>query len=224
MPVGDAIRPAILHAFGGLYLDADVECYRAAEATLAGLDIVLQSATPGGRDLINAIMASKPQQSFWLELLHLMAARAARVSSQWLRDGDLILESTGPEALKAAFVAGFQPSASLLGSYRRNGSHARVYGLGQWFQPCRCRDHSCMASLDQQHQAGSLDLGVVGLHRCRASWLTELKARNRRGTFFILGLVLAMLACFGIVCRHKVSGVLPFKPQSCSLGQSSKPS
>ena len=224
MPVGDAIRPAILHAFGGLYLDADVECYRGAETTLAGLEIGLQSATAGGKEIINAIMASIPQQGFWLELLHLMAARAAQVSSPWLRDGDQILESTGPEALTAVFIAGNQPGASLPGSYHRNGSHVHVYSLGQWFQPCRCRDHSCMASISQQHQAGILDPGVVGLHRCRASWLTELKARNRRGTFFVLGLVLAALACFVVVCKHRLSGMLPFMAWSSSSSQSSKPS
>lgn len=41
-----AIRAAILHRFGGLYLDIDVSCLRPSTDMLAGADVVLQVGLP----------------------------------------------------------------------------------------------------------------------------------------------------------------------------------
>ena len=155
---------------------------------------MLQSIEADGSDLNNGMMASMAQHDFWLQVMHLMLRRAPSVSSAWLRDGDKILESTGPEALRDAFVTAFQPGQHMPGEYLKNGSRVRVYGLGQWFQPCPCGDQTCMARADQQHQAKAADLDFVGQHKCMASWLTELKARNRLGTLLAVSLGLAMLA------------------------------
>ena len=54
-----------MHAFGGLYIDLDVQCFRSAEASLLGRDIVLQSEYREGRDIVNSIMASVPGHPFW---------------------------------------------------------------------------------------------------------------------------------------------------------------
>lgn len=62
---GDALRPFLMHAFGGLYIDLDVQCFRCAEPSLLGHDIVLQSEYREGRDIVNSIMASVPGHPFW---------------------------------------------------------------------------------------------------------------------------------------------------------------
>lgn len=62
---GDALRPFLMHAFGGLYVDLDVQCFRSAEPSLLGHDIVLQSEYREGRDIVNSIMASVPGHPFW---------------------------------------------------------------------------------------------------------------------------------------------------------------
>lgn len=42
----DALRPLVLHTFGGVYLDLDVECFAPMDAMLAGADLVLQVRVP----------------------------------------------------------------------------------------------------------------------------------------------------------------------------------
>ena len=37
---GDAIRPFLLHAYGGLYMDVDVECFDATDDMVDGFDLV----------------------------------------------------------------------------------------------------------------------------------------------------------------------------------------
>ena len=66
----NALRYILMHAFGGLYLELEVECFSTVEETL-GQDntIVLQGAGPAG--ITNAAMASTANSSFWLEVLHL---------------------------------------------------------------------------------------------------------------------------------------------------------
>ena len=60
----DALRMFIMHHYGGLYLDLDVECYKPADDSLAGYQVVFQGA--GDEGINNAIMASVPgkQPSF----------------------------------------------------------------------------------------------------------------------------------------------------------------
>ena len=58
-----------MHAFGGLYIDMDVQCFRSVEDSLLGHDIVLQSEYHGGRDIVNSIMASVPGHPFWKAII-----------------------------------------------------------------------------------------------------------------------------------------------------------
>ena len=62
---GDALRPFLLHAFGGMYLDLDVQCFRPSDPWLAGADLVLQSEYKEQRDVVNSVMASVPGHPFW---------------------------------------------------------------------------------------------------------------------------------------------------------------
>lgn len=66
---GDALRPFLMHAFGGLYIDLDVQCFRSAEPSLLGHDVVLQSEYREGRDVVNSIMASVPGHPFWKAII-----------------------------------------------------------------------------------------------------------------------------------------------------------
>ena len=46
MPAGDAIRPFLLHAYGGLYMDVDVECFDATDDMVDGFDLVSMPGQP----------------------------------------------------------------------------------------------------------------------------------------------------------------------------------
>ena len=46
MPAGDAIRPFLLHAYGGLYMDVDVECFDATDDMVDGFDLVSVRGQP----------------------------------------------------------------------------------------------------------------------------------------------------------------------------------
>ena len=65
---GDAIRPFILHAYGGLYLDMDVECFRSPEPLMAGFDLIFQSEFQEANDINNAVMAGVPGHPFWMQV------------------------------------------------------------------------------------------------------------------------------------------------------------
>ncbi len=65
MHAGDALRPFLLHAFGGMYLDLDVQCFRPSDPWLAGADLVLQNEYKEQRDVVNSVMASVPGHPFW---------------------------------------------------------------------------------------------------------------------------------------------------------------
>ena len=54
----DALRVFIMHHYGGLFLDLDVECYRAADDSFQQYDVVLQGT--GDEGINNAVMASMP--------------------------------------------------------------------------------------------------------------------------------------------------------------------
>ena len=48
VPAGDAIRPFLLHAYGGLYMDVDVECFDATDDMVDGFDLVSMHGQPQG--------------------------------------------------------------------------------------------------------------------------------------------------------------------------------
>ena len=77
---GDALRPFLLHAFGGLYVDLDVQCFRSSAAWLAPYTLVLQSEYKEGRDIVNSVMASVPGHPFWKAIIgQMIQVRHSRV-------------------------------------------------------------------------------------------------------------------------------------------------
>ena len=48
----------VMHYYGGLYLDLDIECYKAADDSLKGHQLVVQGS--GDEGINNAVMASVP--------------------------------------------------------------------------------------------------------------------------------------------------------------------
>ena len=57
----DALRIFIMHHYGGLYLDFDIECFKPADDSLQQFDLILQGT--GNEGFNNAVMASVPGKS-----------------------------------------------------------------------------------------------------------------------------------------------------------------
>jgi mannosyltransferase OCH1-like enzyme len=72
---GDALRPFLLHAYGGLYMDVDVECFDATDKMVDGFDLVLQLEDSGNKSLNNAVMAGAPGLEIWTIMHELLQER-----------------------------------------------------------------------------------------------------------------------------------------------------
>ena len=88
MKQGDVLRYMIMHRYGGLYLDMDVECFTAADESLRDYTILLQGT--GAEGMTNAVLASAVNNSFWLEVLQTCKDRANKPQF------DFAIEATGP--------------------------------------------------------------------------------------------------------------------------------
>ena len=96
---GDTLRYMLLHKYGGLYIDLDVQCFSSIEDSLGNYTIVLQGT--GIEGVTNAVMASAPGNSFWLDVLKVCQNRAGDPNYK------NAIFATGPivvgEALKARY-------------------------------------------------------------------------------------------------------------------------
>ena len=184
---GDSLRPFILHAFGGLYLDYDIQCFKATDTLLDGYQLVLQSAELGGYDVTNAVMASVPHHPFWLTTVTLLEDRAHLASTD-VNSGTPILLSTGPRLLRDALdsLLGWKVDqhGSWVGEWRTEYSLLRVYGIGEWFVPCVWNDYSCHEHFNNVSQLlpDSMPENLVGHHHCSGTWLKRIKIRNQKRT------------------------------------------
>ena len=113
---GDALRPFLLHAFGGLYLDVDVECFEAVDASLGGFDIVLQLEDGGNKSLNNAVMAGVPGHELWAKMQGLLHERRARAPARSL--------------------------ASRHAGRADKRAHAHHAPARLWMRPCLCHMHA----------------------------------------------------------------------------------
>ena len=90
---GDVLRYMLLYKYGGMYLDMDVECFAAADDSLGDYTIVLQGT--GIEGVTNAVMASAPNNTFWLEVLRTCQERADKPEFK------IAIQATGPKAVGA---------------------------------------------------------------------------------------------------------------------------
>lgn len=179
---GDALRPFLLHAFGGLYLDLDVQCFRPSDAWLAGADLVLQSEYKEQRDIVNSIMASVPGHPFWKLIIGRMLSK---MEEAWgTVNSDVVLESTGPRLYGSVFqdyVPHAQPlGTSFVGKWQVDGSSVWVWGLGSWFVPCEWNNPPCHVAFAQAVQEGNVPEPLAGYHQYSGSWLRTMKKGSRK--------------------------------------------
>lgn len=136
----DACRYVILQAFGGLYADLDVECFRPVDPLLEGHGLIL-SRTIGYN---NAVIGSAPGHPLWAaalaEIRRSVAAGAtatdnamAVVESVGPRMLTRVIEATGADRAPDTLVCPahvFEPGTPFLdadGRVRRDGGMARSF-------------------------------------------------------------------------------------------------
>jgi mannosyltransferase OCH1-like enzyme len=81
----DAIRYFILHRFGGMYVDMDVESLRPIDDLIAGRDLILGALRVG---FTNAVMGSAPGHPLWprtFETMQQRCRRYARSAPLWAK-------------------------------------------------------------------------------------------------------------------------------------------
>lgn len=166
----NTIRYFILHAFGGLYLDLDIECWRGGEPWLLNADVVLQGT---GQGATNGVMAGVAGHPVW-------EAAIQRVHSNWQRDPKMAggqAGLTGPAMVKAVLnsfdgIRASKPGGSLAGRHSVAGSTVVVQPLGEWFMPCLHNDAACHQKVARERALGVAPLmQLAGYHRYSASWL-----------------------------------------------------
>ena len=83
----DTARYVVLHRYGGLYVDMDVEAFRSIEPLLHGASLLLTDAPADP-----SLMASEAQHPFWMWMLHRILHRRSNE----------VFEVTGPWGLQYA--------------------------------------------------------------------------------------------------------------------------
>ena len=168
---GDIARLLVLHAHGGLYVDADVECWVPADNMLEGYDVVFQ-ATATFEGVTNAIMAGVAGHDVWLKAMEMAAKRVGNASMH-------VFDRTGPnlvgEIARSLGAVRDQPleeeEADFTGEHVfHDGTTMRAYRLGTFFTPCWAFDRKCYARMVLERGMGLLPSGVVGFHRYSGSW------------------------------------------------------
>lgn len=161
----DALRAMILHHYGGLYLDLDIECFKPADESLRGYQAVFQGS--GDEGINNCAMASVPGHPFWLAYIATLTTRAAegttpQFQSPMYMSGTLALTRTlidfitNPGLYRVSGYNGVE--------YQANGT-IRVYAVGDWYVPCYGQDHICVKQFERETKEGIWDMtNVYGRH------------------------------------------------------------
>ena len=163
----DAARWMLLHAYGGLYLDTDVECLAPAAPSLEGAGLAFnceagKGGAGGERDGVgNAAVASAARHPFWLAVMREALRRANDSAYAQHANGFVrVLATTGPwmvsDVLRSHFGVGADAplcgrrleaprhgSGGGGGGDGGGGGPAAVYPVGSWFTPCRPSDDAC---------------------------------------------------------------------------------
>ena len=124
----DAARYMYMYAYGGVYVDMDVESLKPLDLVLQGHQAVLASMGTDlsfSESLPNAFLASVPRHPFWLYVLLEIQERTSSWLSgrgNWLK----VEEATGPAMLKAVLDREYPQLGC---TYRANKSHS-IFVLG----------------------------------------------------------------------------------------------
>lgn len=116
----DAIRYMWLYVHGGIYMDLDIVITKSLESFFTtNCDIYLVHSGNIGSVYTNALMASKPGVSFWLECLEEMKKSVGAPSAFWLGRHLHVMNTTGPLMLSrvarnTSCVIGNLPSRLLI--------------------------------------------------------------------------------------------------------------
>lgn len=161
----DALRVFIMHHYGGLYLDLDVECYKAVDESLKDYQLVLQGT--GDEGVNNCVMASVPGHPFWTEYAKTLVTRSALGSTPQFQSP---MYMSGTLALTRSLMdfipnPGLRPVSGYNGvEYQANGT-VRVYAIGEWFIPCYGSDHICNKQYEKETKEGIWDMtNLYGRH------------------------------------------------------------
>ncbi|PSC76477.1 glycosyl transferase [Micractinium conductrix] len=157
---GDAIRYFIMHRYGGVYYDLDVECFRKGDDMLVGADVVLQG-TGGQEGVTNAMLASVPGHPLWKCIFKLLQER----------QGKWVIEATGPSLVRDAALDLQAVPNTFVGLHKWKGTLVRVWPLGEWTTPCWASDRKCHQNMALQRAAGMFKPKLVAYHRYTGSWL-----------------------------------------------------
>lgn len=167
------IRYLVLHAFGGLYLDGDIDCWRTGAEFLEGADLVMQR-TWHTEGVTNAVMASRPGLKFWLDVLALLTVRTRAGIKNFVAAGPVCvrdsLQAAGLPTVRGNFTQTYNrvPGVGLSG-------RVTLYPLGVWYHPCYWGDEQCMDGVRLRRANGTQDMThLAGMHRHHGTWLGKV--------------------------------------------------
>lgn len=99
----DAVRPFILHHYGGIYADNDMTCYRSFDSLLGMGKVILARQNEDLRSpdsVCNAIMVATEQgHPFWLEYAKQIQSNMEQAAATKKDHDDDVILTTGPTAL-----------------------------------------------------------------------------------------------------------------------------
>lgn len=181
----DALRVFVLHAYGGVYLDSDIECLRGGEDMLRDYDMVLQlewhdkltqsamAATKGAPMLQRIIEKFKERHE---------SSKTNPMHSEvrYLTGVELVTEIAWT-VLDTMSTDGYQARPDPTAQEVREGLHAvddgglaqriMVYNTGMWTQYCRHSFPECHRDFAEKLLSGTVPLGsIMAYHRYSGSW------------------------------------------------------
>lgn len=170
----DAFRYVVLNEIGGLYLDLDVECWRASDPFLQGSQFVAQGHGTL-EPLANGMIASIPKHPIWTRVMEKLVANAQLPASFMEGDARRVLHITGPRLFSAAVMEmlGVVDQPPLMG---RHTNHPElgvvtVWPLSQWLIPCQLFNNSCFEAVAAARGEGRQPLRhLAGHHRYSRAW------------------------------------------------------
>ncbi|KAK9828860.1 hypothetical protein WJX72_002432 [[Myrmecia] bisecta] len=168
----DALRPFLMHHYGGLYLDLDVQCFQDTTPFLKGHDVVLQASPKdmtGDRGVINCAMASVPRHPLWLVYANLF---------EGTKDEEHILNRTGPAVLAKAVSEHYHTPLPVPPGEHQD-SELMVYPTHTWYVACHEPNMTCNEDLTRRLISGDIPYErVAGHHRFQHTYARDPHADN----------------------------------------------